>query len=329
MAKAFDSLTAAPREVDPLTETEFPIPPLAQYALALLLVVIAAILAVVASQFVPGPGLTLIFVLPVVIAGAWLGWGPSLAADAAGVLTFDFFFTQPYYSLRIDDPAEIWAASLLLITAAVVGAVAWQSRRRAFEARRAAEQAEGLHQLARAVVQQKPDIAEAAAVALGRVFAAPAAVLSSEHGGLRVAASSQRVMLSPDEMQAAEDALAERGPMRAQTYPHDRSKFDMWPVATGGERHTSWRSILAGLRASALQMLSASWRSWRHIWRRVVRDPANDGEDRAKRRAVSQLQGVHEADLVRVGLGSGAAYQAREAQCPQLARFRMELYANS
>jgi K+-sensing histidine kinase KdpD len=42
---------------------------------------------------VPAPGLTLIFVLPVVIAGTAFGLGPSVAAIVASVLAFDFFFT--------------------------------------------------------------------------------------------------------------------------------------------------------------------------------------------------------------------------------------------
>ncbi|WP_406853961.1 DUF4118 domain-containing protein [Alsobacter sp. KACC 23698] len=236
MAKSLDNVIAIRREVDASTDPDFLIPPVAQYGAALLLVVVAAIIAVVASQYVPAPGLTLIFVLPVVIAGAWLGWGPSLVAAAAGVLVFDFFFTQPYYSLRIEDPAEIWAASLLLITAAIVGVVAWQSRRRAFEARRAAEQAEGLHALAHAIIEGDPEVAHAAAAALGRMFAAPAAVLSQENGRLKVLASCGGAKLSQTDMQAAEDALAQETPMRAQTYPHDMSKFDIWPVNAGAQR---------------------------------------------------------------------------------------------
>jgi K+-sensing histidine kinase KdpD len=235
MAKSLHSVVTIRSKADPSTDPDFSIPPFAQYGAALLLVVVAAIIALVASRYVPGPGLTLIFVLPVVIAGAWLGWGPSLAATAAGVLVFDFFFTQPYYSLRIEDPAEIWAASLFLITAAIVGAVAWQSRRRAFEARRAAEQAEGLHALAHAIIQGTPEVAHAAAAALGRIFAAPAAVLSQENGHLIVLANWQGAKLSEADMQAAEDAVAQESPMRGQTYPHDRSKFDVWPVNAGGE----------------------------------------------------------------------------------------------
>ena len=236
MAKSLGNVTPIRSEVDLTTDPNFFIPTFAQYGAALLLVVVAAIIAVVASRYVPGPGLTLIFVLPVVIAGAWLGWGPSLVATAAGVLVFDFFFTQPYYSLRIEDPAEIWAASLFLITAAIVGAVSWQSRRRAFEARRAAEQAEGLHELARAIIEGKPEVAQAAAAALARIFAAPAAVLVQENGHVKVLASWRGAKLSQADMQAAEDAVAQESSSRAQTYPHDRSTFDIWPVNAGSQQ---------------------------------------------------------------------------------------------
>jgi K+-sensing histidine kinase KdpD len=218
----------------PNAETETPLPALAQYGITLLLVAAAALLAFIASQFVPAPGLTLIFVLPVVIAGTAFGWGPSVAAIAASILTFDFFFTQPYLTLQMTEPSEIWAAGLLLITAAIVSGVTWQSRQRAFEARRAAAQAEALQSLAHAIIQGAPqaEIIQAAARALSRIFVAPAAILSQIDGRLRVEVIVGAAELSEAETEAAARAMAARSHMRGQTYPNDRSRFDFWPVAT-------------------------------------------------------------------------------------------------
>lgn len=220
---------------DPARHADFTAPSIARYGAAVLLVAVATIIALGSTPFVPAPGLTLVFVLPVVIAGAWLGWGPSVLATILGVLVFDFLFTQPFYSLRIDDPAEIWAACLLLVTAAVVGAIAWQSRQSAFEARRAAEQSAALHDLAHAVIKGEPGIVQAGAVALQRVFSAPAAVLTINAGQPVVAASSPDATLSNAELRAASDAVSEGAPLRAQTYPHETSRFDMWPVVAGSK----------------------------------------------------------------------------------------------
>jgi K+-sensing histidine kinase KdpD len=213
------------------------LPAMAQYAITLLLVAAAAFLAFVASSVVPAPGLTLIFVLPVVIAGTAFGLGPSVAAIVASVLAFDFFFTQPYLTLRMTDPSEIWAAVLLLITAAIVSTVAWQSRQHALEARRAAAQAEELRLLAHAVIQgaPQPQIIQAAATTLSRIFGAPAAIFSQVNGLLRVEATAGNAELFEAETEAAKGALAASSHMRGQTYPHDQSRFDMWPVATATE----------------------------------------------------------------------------------------------
>src|SRR5205807_2224646 len=98
------------------------------------------------------PNLSLVFVLPVIVAAVSFGWGPALAAAVAGVLAFNFFLIAPRYSLDVADAANLWALALLLIAAAIVSAVAAQSRRRAVEAWTAADQATALQALARNLV---------------------------------------------------------------------------------------------------------------------------------------------------------------------------------
>lgn len=219
------------------TERDASLPSLARYALTILLVAAATFLAFIANSVVPAPALTLIFVLPVVIAGTLFGLAPAIAATVASVVAFDFFFTQPYLTLRMNDPSEIWAALLLLITAGIVSTVSWQSRQHALDARRAATQAEELRSLAHAVIEGMPQrqIVEAAAQSLGRIFSAPAAILSRQDGQLRVVATSGDAKVNEADVDSAESALASGVHVRGQTYPHDRSSFDMWPVATGSK----------------------------------------------------------------------------------------------
>lgn len=214
------------------------LPVAVHYALTILLVATATLLAYAGSAVVPAPGLTLIFVLPVVIAGTAFGFGPSIAATLIGVLAFDFFFTQPYYTLRMSDPSEIWAALLLLVTAAIVSTVSWQSGQYAAEARRAAAQAEELRRLAQAVVHgdTRGQIEQAAATALSRIFAGPAVILSQTAHGVQIASAAGGAQMSADDLQAAEGALASKVHMRGETFPHTQSKFDMWPVLVAEDR---------------------------------------------------------------------------------------------
>ncbi|THD65089.1 DUF4118 domain-containing protein [Phenylobacterium sp.] len=208
--------------------------PAAAYSMSLLLVAAATLAAIVVDQVQTIPNLSLIFVLPVVIAAVSFGWGPSLAAAVAAVMAFNFFLVAPRYSLHVADPANGWALILLLITAAIVSAVAAQSRRRAVEAWKAADQATALQALARSLVAATggASAAEASAAALARLFQAPAVVLLQGEAGLQVAGRAGGGGLSALDREAAGWVLAARMPTRGGAYPIEGASYDFWPVVT-------------------------------------------------------------------------------------------------
>ena len=208
--------------------------PAAAYTLSFLMVGAATLAAVLVDQVLTVPNLSLMFVLPVVIAAVSFGWGPSLAAAVTAVLAFNFFLIAPRYTLRVDDPENLWALILLLLTAAIVSAVAAQSRRRALEALKSAEQATALQALARSLVAATggESAAAASAEALSRLFEAPAVVLLQGDVELVVAGQSGGGDLSAADQEAASWALAARMPTRGGAYPVEASAYDFWPVVT-------------------------------------------------------------------------------------------------
>lgn len=215
-----------------------PLPLAAQYGLVLVFVALAAALAFVVEHLVAAPNLTLIFVLPVVVAATAFGWGPALLAVVTGVLAFDFFFTEPYYSLRIASPSDLWAAALLLVIAAIASSVAAQSRRRAMAAEQSAEQARALQDLAHQIIEGRPEweILRAATAALHRAFRAPVVVGLRSGGAVKAVASAGDAKLVAADAEAALGALQANLATRAGTYPYDKSQFDFWPVASQGEQ---------------------------------------------------------------------------------------------
>jgi K+-sensing histidine kinase KdpD len=136
-------------------------------------------------------------------------------------------------SFEVASPTDLWALALLLLVAAIASTVGAQSRRRAVEARRAAEQAEALRALAHAIIKAEPanDVVHIAAKSLGRIFDAPAVILAEKAGKLWPAAASGGSKLSAADQEAAQWALAKSQPTRADTYPFDQAEFDFWPVA--------------------------------------------------------------------------------------------------
>lgn len=205
-----------------------------RYTASLLMVGVAVGLGFWLKPLVTPPNLTLIFVLPVVIAATTLGWGPSLAAVVSGVLAFDFFFTEPYFQFTIASATDFWAAVLLLIVAAIVSAVAAQAQHRAETARRAAQQATALQVLAHTVIEGRPqrETQQAAGLALGQLFGAPSSVFREAAGGVELVATSAGASVTAADEEAALGAVTLQLPLRARSYPFEESHFDFWPVQT-------------------------------------------------------------------------------------------------
>lgn len=207
------------------------------FAGALALVAAATLAALLVEHATPVPNLSLIFVVPVVIAAASFGWGPALAAVLAGVVAYNFFLIEPRQTLQVADAANLWALGLLLLIAAVVSVVAAQSRARAIKAWEAAEQAGALQALARALVGavDRQSIATACAEALARLFRAPAAIYVERDDDLERAAVARGAPTAADD-EAARWALASRLPTRGGAYPVDDSSFDFWPILSHQHR---------------------------------------------------------------------------------------------
>src|SRR5256885_15627039 len=68
--------------------------------------------------------------LPAVLGAAALwGLGPGLAAGATSALAYNFFFTPPIHTLRVDRVADIVTVTVLLIVALGTGRLAARVRK--------------------------------------------------------------------------------------------------------------------------------------------------------------------------------------------------------
>ena len=203
-----------------------------RYVFALAGVGLATMVGFGVQGFIPLYILGLLYVLPVIATAVTFGWGPSLTASIAGALAYDFFFTEPRYSLRVDSVGDLWSILLLLAIASTVTALAAQSRGRALRANRMAAQAEALRALAHAVIisAPQPQIVERAAMTLSQAFGAPAFILAKGEAMAVLASSGRPVPLSKADYDAAETALAAGTTTHAGAYPADGSRLDFWPV---------------------------------------------------------------------------------------------------
>jgi K+-sensing histidine kinase KdpD len=195
----------------------------------------ATVVAVGVDTSVTIPNLSLVFVVPVIVAGVSLGLGPSLCSAILGALAFNFFLTEPRYSLAVDDAANIWAIGLLFIVGLIVSGVAFTSRQRATEAALLRRQTAVLQGYSRDVVaaDNAKAIVSITSQALAALFQAPAVVMLVTEGD-RVVSLERVGDVEPQEaeLEAARSSLATGTVMRSDVYPNLASRFDFWPVKT-------------------------------------------------------------------------------------------------
>ena len=203
-----------------------------RYLLSFVMTAAATVVAVGLDHTVTIPNLSLIFVVPVIIAGVSLGLGPSLFSAILGALAFNFFLTEPRYSLAVDDPANIWAIGLLFVIGLIVSGVAFTSHRRATEAARLRMQATVLQRYSRDLVaaDNTKTIASITSQALAALFQVPVVVMLVTEGTVASLARVGDLEPQEAEIEAARSSLATGTAVRSGVYPDLTSRFDFWPV---------------------------------------------------------------------------------------------------
>jgi two-component system sensor histidine kinase KdpD len=204
------------------------------YLASFAMTAVATLVAVLVDSQVTIPNLSLLFVVPVIIAAVNFGLGPSVCSAILGALAYNFFLTEPRYSLTVDDPAYIWAIGLLFVVGLVASTVAFTSRRRAAEAALLRRPVTVLQGYSRDVVaaDTTESIVSITSRALAALFQVPVVLMLVAED--RVVSLERVGDVEPQEAElaAARSSLATRTAVRAGVYPDLTSRFDFWPVAT-------------------------------------------------------------------------------------------------
>jgi len=132
-------------------------------AFAALAPVVVALLLVPVRSEVDNANLALILVLVVVAAAILGGRRAGAVAAVMATLSFDFFLTKPYLSLKVETSNDLETVLILLGVGLLVGAVASRRRRAERERDQAADAIEHVHRVADLVARDEPlgDVADA------------------------------------------------------------------------------------------------------------------------------------------------------------------------
>jgi K+-sensing histidine kinase KdpD len=96
----------------------------------LLLVAAATVTIFIFKGLITGINLvTIVYLIPVLLAAIWWGTGPAILAAFAGALAADFFFYPPLYTFRIEDPQNLADFFAFLFVALVTGTLTGSLRR--------------------------------------------------------------------------------------------------------------------------------------------------------------------------------------------------------
>ena len=222
----------------PMPDTDPPLDSVAsevmRYLASFAMTAVTTAVAVGVDSKLTIPNLSLVFVVPVIIAGVSFGLGPSLCSAILGALAFNFFLTEPRYSLAVDDPANVWAIGLLVVVGLIVSGVAFTSHRRATEVALLRRQATVLQGYSRDLVaaDNTKAIVSITSQALAALFQVPVVVMLVTEGTVVSLERVGDVEPQKAELEAARSSLATGTVVRGGIYPDLVSRFDFWPVKT-------------------------------------------------------------------------------------------------
>ena len=148
--------------------------------------------------------------LPAVLGAAALwGLGPGLFAGVASALAYNFFFTEPIHTLRIDRVTDVVTVAVLLIVALVTGRLAAGIRKQARIAHAHATRNALIAGFARRLLSHsgEGDIARVACEELRRLFDCNAMIVSGLPAPVVVAAAPSGNILTPSDIAAAALAI--------------------------------------------------------------------------------------------------------------------------
>jgi two-component system, OmpR family, sensor histidine kinase KdpD len=110
--------TKEKEESPPAKQRSFKI---SDYLITMILVVAVTLIDSLLARFMEPSSLVYLYLIATITSALLFGIWPSIFGSFLSILTFDFFFTVPRYSLSMNDPQEIINLFVFLFMAIIVG----------------------------------------------------------------------------------------------------------------------------------------------------------------------------------------------------------------
>ena len=175
------------------------------YAEAALMVAASTLVGLAVAPRWGNSAVDLIY-LPAVLAAAVLaGLGPALFAALASALAYNFFFTAPHLTFRIEDPNDIVTVAVLFGVALVTSQLAASVRRQARVAKAHAARNATIAGLARQLLTctSEHEIADTSTRELGELFECNALLVAGAPEPRALSSAPASIRLTPNDVAAA------------------------------------------------------------------------------------------------------------------------------
>ncbi len=139
----------------------------------------ATAIGLLIDRYIQLSNVSLVYVVPVLIAAVRHGLVPSLWVSGLSVLSFNFFFLPPLYQFTIADPANVVALFFFMVVSVIASALGTRTRAQAQAARREARTNAELYAFSRKIagVIELDDLLWIVVTHLARLLNAEVAVL--------------------------------------------------------------------------------------------------------------------------------------------------------
>ncbi len=212
-------------------------------AIALVLVAATTLVAYVLIQSLDVRRGSVIYLLPVLLAGWHLGLIPALVAAVAGVLWSGYFFFSPYYSFYLARPNEILNLLLFMVVAVVTSHLANSMKQQTEIARKREKETSDLYAFSRrlAAASSAADIYRAIEEHLASLVQRKVVLFGAGPGGNN--AKPEQNALS----QRLHTAIAEVQAGRASATTVDDGAGDVWLVRRVSQKNADFGVIAIDL----------------------------------------------------------------------------------
>jgi two-component system sensor histidine kinase KdpD len=229
-------MDSAPSSDRPDTQRQSSIEALVPYPGALAMVAVSTVIGLWIAPRWGTASVDMIYLPAVLVAGALWGLGPALVAGAAAALAYNFFFTVPIHTFRMDRVTDIVTVIVLVLVALVTSQLAARMRSQARLAEAHAARNATIAGFARKLLGTRTDeqIAQAACDELHKIFDCNIVLVSGMPAPSVIKEVPEGNTLTPSDIAAAALTIETGEPAGHGTSRLQPLEWLFYPVHSGG-----------------------------------------------------------------------------------------------